>query len=117
MHFKIDENLSEDVAERFCLSGFEASTVIEQGLKGYSDESIAEMCRSAKHVIVSLDLDFGDVRDYPPSEFSGIIVLRLSRQGHDAVLRVINRVISNLKRETVTGRLWIVDEHRLRIRE
>ena len=91
--------------------------MIEQGLGGSPDDSIALKCKREGYVIVSLDLDFGDIRLYPPSEYVGIIVLRLSHQGHDTVLKLIDRVISNLSHETLTGRLWVVDERRLRIRE
>lgn len=79
MHFKLDENLSSDAAELFRIRGYEASTVMEQGLGGSPDDLIALKCKREGYAIVTLDMDFGDIRLYPPSEYAGIIVLRLSR--------------------------------------
>ena len=117
MDIKLDENLSSDAAERFRSRGFEASTVVEQRLGGSPDDAIALKCKREGHAVVTLDLDFADTRLYPPSDYAGIIVLRLSRQGHDLVMNVIDRITSKLSSEPLTGKLWIVDEHRIRIRE
>lgn len=117
MHFKLDENLPADAAEFLRISGDEASNVLEQGLRGHSDFKIAERCRRDRQVIVTFDLDFADVRVYPPAMFSGIIVLRLKRKGHDVVIRLFERILDSLIRYTLEGRLWIVDERRIRVRE
>lgn len=64
---------------------------------------------------MTLDLDFADIRTYPPDQYSGLIVLRLSSQSRAHVLRVLQNLISILSQESVEGRLWIVDEVAVRI--
>jgi len=116
LSFKIDENLSVEVADEFRNNGYNAITVGEQNMCGASDERLADVCCDEKRTMVTLDLDFADIRAYPPQEFPGIIVLRLIRQDKYSVLAAIQLVIRFLSKETLRGYLWIVDEHRIRIR-
>jgi predicted nuclease of predicted toxin-antitoxin system len=114
--FKIDENLPIDVADIFHSAGLDALTVFDQSLVGESDGRIVDVCRSEERVLVTNDLDFSDIRSYPPGEYCGIVVLRLHRQDKPYVLGVKNGVLPILKQEAITGRLWIVEENRIRIR-
>ena len=66
---------------------------------------------------MTLDLGFGDIRTCPPERFAGLIVLRLNQQNRGHVLAVLPRVLQLLKTEPLEGRLWIVDEQSLRVRE
>ena len=54
---------------------------------------------------------------YPPRDYSGLVVLRLQRQDKPRVLAVVAAVVPLLGEEPLEGRLWIVDESRVRIRE
>jgi hypothetical protein len=59
---------------------------------------------------------FGNIRAYPAGSHAGIIVLRLSRQDKRNVLAVAARLIDALRREPISGELWIVDDRKIRIR-
>jgi predicted nuclease of predicted toxin-antitoxin system len=117
MQFKIDENVHSDAAELLRQHGHDALTVFEQGLRGESDTNIANLCRQEARAIITLDLDFADIRVYPPGDYEGIIVLRLNDQSRASVLRVLGRIIPLLDAEPLAGQLWIVDEHQVRMRE
>ena len=67
-------------------------------------------------MVVTLDLDFADIRTYPPSDYAGIIVLRLTLLDKFHVLSVLQRVLPVLEREPLAGKLWIVDESSVRVR-
>jgi predicted nuclease of predicted toxin-antitoxin system len=45
MQFKVDENLHSDVADLLRQRGHDALTVFDQGLRGYSDADVSEVCR------------------------------------------------------------------------
>ncbi len=117
MRFKIDENLLVEARDIFLRSGFEATTVGDENLSGATDFNIAAICQEEQRAIITLDLDFADIRNYPPSNYPGIIVLRLQRQDKYTVLNLIERLILPLHTEPLDNRLWIVDERRIRIRE
>lgn len=116
MRFKIDENLPVEIAEVLRLSGYDAATVLEQDLGGSSDAELAALCRQELRALVTLDMDFADIRTYPPPEFPGLIVLRLGRQDKPHVLDIFRRVVELLYTEVLEGHLWIIEENRIRIR-
>ena len=117
MRLKIDENLHDDVAALFVTAGHEAHTVYDEGLRGSPDNAIFDHCQAEGRAIVTLDLDFADIRSYPPASHAGMIVLRLARQSRGHILQVMRAVVPLLGSEQLAGRLWIVSEAGVRIRQ
>jgi len=115
--FKIDENLPVEVSELLQQAGYDAMTVLDQQLGGETDDTIGVICQQEDRIIMTLDLDFADIRAYPPKEYAGLIVLRLTRQDKWHVLEIIERLLNVFKKESPEKRLWIVSEQRVRIRE
>ncbi len=116
MRFKIDENLPVEVALRLRTAGHDATTVTEQDMVGDPDTTLLEACRREQMALVTLDLDFADIRTYPPEQHSGFIVLRVSGRGKRHIMEVFERVVLLLETETLTKQLWVVDEQSVRIR-
>jgi predicted nuclease of predicted toxin-antitoxin system len=117
MRFKVDENLPVEVAQLFREAGHEAATVLDQRLEGTHDRAVATICQQEARALVTLDLDFADIRTYPPAHYAGVVVLRLQHQDKPHVLEVCARMIPLLSQEPLAQRLWIVEENRIRIRE
>ena len=65
---------------------------------------------------MTLDLDFADIRVYPPESHAGIIVLRLAEQGRSHAARAVRSILPLLNTEPLAGHLWVVDERSVRIR-
>ncbi len=116
MKFKVDENLPAEVASLLVAAGHDAATVFDEGLVGEIDQTILAACIDEKRVLVTLDLDFSNVRAYPPREYCGLMVLRLHRQDKPHVLKVLRQILDLLKREQIDGLLWIIEENRIRVR-
>ena len=116
MRFKVDENLPHEIAALLVAHGHDAATVGDQNLTGANDESIAHICTSEDRVLVTLDLDFADIRAYPPQQYPGFVVLRLARHDKLHVLAVLERAIPELGRQKWQHQLWIVEERQIRIR-
>jgi len=114
--FKIDENLHPDVASIMRKHGHDVLMVWDEGLRGTSDTNLSHVCRTEGRVLITLDLDFADIRTYPPEEHQGVIVLRLKSQGRQHVVDAIGRIVPLLEDEALVNRLWIVDEQSVRIR-
>jgi predicted nuclease of predicted toxin-antitoxin system len=117
VRFKTDENLPEEVAESLKEAGHEASTILEQSMGGELDPDVASSCRREQRVLITLDLGFADIRAYPPREYPGLIVLRPRRQSKPRVVSLFEQALPMLDTEPLAGRLWIVEEERIRIRE
>ncbi len=116
MKLKIDENLPKECAEFLSRSGWEADTVADERLTGAEDAAIAGASRAEERVLVTLDLDFANIRAYPPSEYAGIIVLRSKRQDKHSVLALVHSVALVLANRAPAGELWIVEPDRIRFR-
>ncbi len=116
MPFKIDENLPVEVKMWLIDAGFDALTVRDQELVGSPDPLIASVVAAEGRCLITLDLDFADMRAYPPSLYPGIIVLRPRKQTTPRILRLLPQLVELLKLESPMRRLWIVDESGTRIR-
>ena len=66
MKVKIDENLPVECVQLFNNAGYIADTVYDERLEGKPDSSIYDVCQKEGLVLLTLDLDFSDIRSYPP---------------------------------------------------
>ena len=57
MNIKLDENLGSRGAAILRAAGHHVRTVAEEGLSSASDRRLAEVCRSDRKCLVTLDLD------------------------------------------------------------
>ena len=117
MTVKLDENLPVEAADLLREAGHDAATVLDQEMGGVADPHIAATCRREGRALVTLDTDVADIRTYPPGEHPGLLVLRLRRQSKPHVLDALRRVLPLMAAEAIHGRLWIVEEERVRVRE
>lgn len=115
LRFKVDENLPKEVAALLAAHGHDAFTVAEQRHAGAADSELSAICKAEARILVTLDLDFSNIRVYPPEEHPGIIVLRLDSHDKDTVLSAVTRVLPLFAVEPLTARLWIVEPGRVRI--
>jgi len=115
--FKLDENLPVEAAVLLREAGHDALTVFDQQMGGESDEKVIKVCAREKRALITLDLDFSDIKSYPPSNYQGILVLRTRRQSRSKVLEMIAKLIPILTSEPIEKQLWIVEEDKIRVRE
>ncbi|MGH7486037.1 MAG: DUF5615 family PIN-like protein [bacterium] len=116
MKFKIDENLPDELAQLLRDSGWDSRTVVEQQLGGVDDPTVAKVCDEEDRILLTFDRGFGNIKAYPPAHHAGIIVFRLKSQDKPNVLLVASRLIQALRNRALKNELWIVHEHRIRIR-
>jgi len=114
--FKVDENLPTEASELLAGAGHDAVTIHDQRMVGQPDVNVATLCKQEGRAVVTLDLDFADIRAYPPGDYAGIVVLRLARLDKARVLSVLQRLMPVLEHEPLWGKLWIVDETTVRMR-
>lgn len=117
LRLKLDENLPRRVEPALRALRHDVETVVAEGLSGSSDPAVLAACNSEARVLVTLDLDFADIRAYPPGSHHGIWVLRPARQGFQNVLNLVLAGVRLAATERAEGQLWVVDEFRIRIRE
>lgn len=91
--------------------------MFDEALGGAQDPDVGGRCQAEGRVLFTLDMDFADIRAYPPSAYLGIVVLRPVTPSRAGVLALLQLAIPVLKAEWAEHRLWIVEPGRVRIRE
>jgi predicted nuclease of predicted toxin-antitoxin system len=117
LRFKFDENLDARWRVPLEEAGHQVSTVAEESLEGADDRTIAETCRSLELCLVTADLDFSQILEYPPERYAGLIALRHPYPTLARMQALVRQVAVAVTRESPVGRLWIVEPGRIRIHE
>ena len=65
LRFKLDENLPRRVESTLRDLGHDVQTTLSEGLAGAPDPDLLAACAAEDRVLVTLDLDFADIRAYP----------------------------------------------------
>ena len=115
--FKLDENIARDVEALLRDAGHDVHSVFDEHLDGGPDTQLLDACRNEKRILITLDLDFADIRLYPPASHAGVWVLRPSMQSIENTLALLKGALALLASETAEQRLWIVEHDRVRIRD
>lgn len=115
--FKLDENLPELVSTTLAAFEHDTHTVAPERLAGASDELVLKTSVAESRVLITLDLDFAEIRAYPPGSHAGIWILRPTKQTFSAIDALVRTGLRLAGSERVHGQLWVIDERRVRIRD
>src|SRR5437870_2814909 len=77
MRFLIDADLprsSNDIVRSY---GHQVVDVRDIGLRSAKDPQIAQYAQTEKLCLITGDYDFADIRNYPPDQYYGIVVLSI----------------------------------------
>jgi len=116
MKVKLDENLGHSHAKLLRDAEHTVHRVTEQGLSGAKDPIVWQHVCDAGQSIITLDLDFSDIRRFLPGTHPGILLIRPRSKGREAVASVIRRVLAEHGLKLLVGCLTVADESRTRIR-
>jgi len=116
MKFKIDENLPESVKRLIIEHGFDCHSVYDENIQGGTDDRLIEICREEKRHLLTLDLDFADIVTYPPEQYHGIIVIRLSKQDAPSVTKRVGEILDQISKLKLPGHLVSVGNDKIRYR-
>lgn len=119
MQFLIDEDLPRSTCNLLQRYGHKGVDVRDIGLRGAKDSQIASYAQNNSLCLLTGDFDFSDIRNYPPNQYSGIIVLNIPR---DVTAIFILDLLENFLKqdkliEELSGKLAIVEPGRIRIRK
>lgn len=83
---------------------------------GATDERVAELANEQGRVVITFDLDFGEMSHFRGAGRLGVIVLRLRDQTVESVDRVLDLFFSNPPTDVdLDHSLVVLREHSLRI--
>lgn len=97
--------------------GYSVLTVKELKLGGKDDFGILKCAIKQRRILVSEDLDFGNIILYPPKLHHGIILLRFRHRLEDSIHAVLSGLLNELTSKDFKKTLIIVDPGKYRIRK
>lgn len=113
---KLDENLSVLLKRTLSAMGYDVRTAAEEELIGRPDIEIASAAHREERVLLTLDLEFGDLRKHPPGQHPGIVLFRPRSLGPMTVNQFIERFLRSADLEDFPGCIIIVDPSKVRVR-
>jgi len=116
MKIKLDENISRHLKSLLKQEGHEALTAAEQGLLGKTDIEIGAAVKTERVLLFTLDLEFADLRKFPPGTHPGIVLFRPLSMGPLSVNRFILEFVKVTDLTSLAGCIVVVDPTRVRIR-
>ncbi|MDZ7363838.1 MAG: DUF5615 family PIN-like protein [candidate division KSB1 bacterium] len=116
MKLKLDENLSRYLKPTLSAHHHEVMTAADEGLLSQPDPAVAAAAKSEGRMLFTLDVEFGDLRKYPPGSHPGIILFRPKTFGPLAVNRFVEDFVRNNRLEPLAGCVVIVEPTRIRVR-
>ncbi len=116
MKLKLDENLSRHLKPILEEQNFDVPTVSDEGLLSQDDTTIGRAAKTEGRMLFKLDIEFGDLRKYPPGTHPGIILFRPRSFGPLAVNRFVQEFAKDADLEQFVGCVVVVDPSRVRVR-
>lgn len=118
MKFLLDANMPRSASALLLELGHQVENVRDVLPGGAEDKSVAEYAKTTEAILITRDFDFADIRNYPPVDYPGIIVLELPEDATaDQVKRLLQMFLGQPDMvEQVKGRLAIVELWRVRFR-
>jgi predicted nuclease of predicted toxin-antitoxin system len=113
---KLDENLPDRLVAVLTGLGHNVDTVRTEQLTGRADPDVWSAAQAAQRFLITQDLDFSDVRRYTPGTHAGLLLVRLTRPGRNALFERVSTVFQTEKIEDWTGCLVVATEQKIRIR-
>ena len=115
MRFKLDQNLDRGIGEPLIHGGHDLTTAEEQSLQMADDPTLAAVCKAEGRCLITADMGFAQILDYPPDQYAGLIVLRHPRPTRRAMQILTEQIRLACAEESPVGRLWIVEPGRIRM--
>jgi len=117
--FLLNSNISHETAQFLDSLGCDAKTAAHFGLGKADDEAIAKKAIKEKRILVTFDLDFGEMFYFSKKDDFWVIVLRLRDQTVESVNKNMKWILENkvLEDKNVKNTLMIVEEGRVKIRK
>jgi predicted nuclease of predicted toxin-antitoxin system len=116
MKLKLDENLSKHLKPALTLLDHDVLTAADEGLLSQSDVVVARASMAEGRMLLTLDLEFGDLRKYPPGQHPGIVLFRPRSYGPLSVNRFVEQFIRETNLGELDGCVVLVEPDRVRVR-
>ena len=115
--FYLDENTPKLLADELIKLGHNVIRICKTQLRGKSDQEIFSFVQVKKGVIISADMGFGNILQYPLKDHSGIIIINYPNEVPAYIItREFMKGLKGIKDNDYKHNLIIMEPGRIRIR-
>ena len=120
LQFFADQCVPTVVIQDLCNAGYEVWYLRDHLPIESPDLVVISKAQELKTILISLNGDFANIFNYPPANYQGIVALQV--RNHPEVLpQIVSRLkdylSANPNTEHYKGKLFLVEVHRIRIRQ
>jgi len=115
--FVIDEDMPRSTGRALARQGYVVMDVRDHGLRGASDLDIFDFAKGKEAVLVTADLGFGNILQFPLGGHFGIVIVRFPNDM--PFQRISEQLVERLKHfaeEDYRGNLIVIEPGKMRIR-
>lgn len=97
--------------------GYDAHVMTEYIAADSGDADVLRLAQKLDAVLLTVDLDFSSILNYPPEDYPGLIVMRYEARDENALTATLQQALSDLYRDDLRSALVIITPKRYRIRQ
>ena len=116
MKLKLDENLSRHLKPVLSGLGHDVLTAADEHLLSRPDVEVAACAAREGRILLSLDIEFADLRKHPPGSHPGIILFRPVSLGPLSVNRFVEQFVRSTNLSELSGCVTVVEPQGVRVR-
>ncbi len=116
MKFLCDMGVSLTVSKWLKSNNFDAIHLLDENFQRLSDDLIFEKAKQEDRIILTFDLDFGEILSRLKAEHSSVIIFRLENQTPINVIKHMEVILTNYSTQLMEGVVLLITEKKYRIR-
>jgi len=116
MKFLSDHCVSMRTVTFLRSNGFSITTLKELGKQKVPDPQVIKLAQSRKEILITEDTDFGNILNYPPEQYHGIIVLSTKSRKRVSLHKTLFDFFQKKSPGDLIGKLIIIEDAVVRIR-
>ena len=116
MRIKVDEDLPRMATVTLREHGYDAVSVLDQGMGGWKDPDLWEAVQVERRFLVTADKGFADIRHHPPGAHAGVLLLRPDEDGIRPIVDLLERVLCHYALVELMGAVAVVSSRGVRVR-
>jgi predicted nuclease of predicted toxin-antitoxin system len=117
MRFLADMGVAMRIVEWLRAQGHDAKHLRDEGLQRMPDSDIFRKAESEGRILLTFDLDFGEIVALSPERKVSVILFRLRNTRTPHIIERLSVAIEQTKEMLKAGSVVIVEESRLRMRQ
>ena len=116
MKIWLDENVPARLVDALGRLGHEVDAVANGPLQGHPDLEVWQAAQKEGAFLITQDLDFSDLRLFPPGTHAGILLVRMRDPGRHALFERICQLFEAEDVDSWQGCLVVATDRKIRIR-